>query len=80
MIREFPPKERFDDNNGINYDDICECGHGWQHHRVTLMASLLFRPHGVQECEHCKCSKYKLDKDNISERRLTLPKKKNEQN
>lgn len=49
-------------NVPIHYDDICECGHGWERHEVNFLSI-----HRYTKCEICLCPKYKLDKDNLSE-------------
>ena len=69
MKKEYPERRRiYDDGESIDYDDKCECGHGWEYHPIDW----LFRR---MKCEKCLCPKYKLDVDNPSERRLILSKK-----
>lgn len=73
MNREFPPREEYEDGHGKSWDDICECGHSWSEHDITLLA--LFRNrHGAKKCEICQCPQYKRDKDNPSTRRMSAEK------
>lgn len=68
MSKSYPPRERFDDGHYIEWDDVCECGHSWSDHIVSVLA-LFSNRHSVKQCERCQCPKYKRDKNNISERR-----------
>lgn len=74
MPTRFPLRERFDDGCGIDWDDVCICGHDWSDHEIGILATMkqmvgLGNSHGVDQCRKCVCPHYKLDKENLSERR-----------
>lgn len=73
MKKEYPKRER--SFEGIDWDDVCECGHGWEDHEIQLLKLFNFLRNGGKAmygfCNKCKCPDYKLDKDNPSARRLS---------
>ena len=76
MKKEYPDRIFPYDGHGKEWDDICECGHGWEYHDPTfkevgiMIFSFGLLSKGFGHCKTCLCSKYNRDKDNPSKRRV----------